>query len=189
MQTIRSFISVPLSPLITGGASKLIKKLKPFDEGIKWVPLDNFHLTLQFLGEVDNTEVPAICNRLRGIADDYDPFELSFAGTMALPSMQRPRIICAKVEDPTGSLVQMVGELETEMADLGFKQEPRDYVPHLTLGRTRSNTRRASPEIMAEMAQLGEYTLGDMVVDELQLTASFLDKGGPTYQTMDTIEL
>ncbi|TWU07915.1 RNA 2',3'-cyclic phosphodiesterase [Stieleria varia] len=189
MKTIRSFISVPLAPLITAGAAKLIKKLKPFDEGIKWVPLDNFHLTLKFLGEVDNTEVPTICNRLREIAEDYDPFELSFAGMRAMPSGQRPRILSVKVADESGSLVQLVGELETSMADLGFKQEPRDYVPHLTLGRTRSNTRRVSEAVIAEMERLGDYHLGEQVVDEIQLMASFLDKGGPTYQTMDTIEL
>lgn len=188
MKTIRSFISVPLSPIIASGAGKLIKKFKPLDDSIKWVPVDNFHLTLKFLGEVDNTEVHSVCMRLRNVVSDYDPFELSFGGPGAMPSLQRPRVIIVEVDDPTGNLVQMVSEIEAEMADMGFKPEPRDYRPHLTLGRVRGKSSRGSSELIDAIGQLNETTLGEMVVDELQLMASFLDKGGPTYQVMDTIE-
>ena len=189
MQRIRSFISVPLSPQITSGAAKLIKRLKPFDDSIKWVPLENFHLTLKFLGDVDNTEVHAVCLRLRQIAQDYEPFELSFGAPNSLPNLQRPRVIVVDVDDATGNLVQMVGELESEMADMGFKPEPRDYRPHLTLGRTRGQSRRANPAIIDEIQTLQRTELGLSIVDEIQLMASFLDKGGPTYQVMDSIEL
>lgn len=189
MQTIRSFIAIPVSPGITAAAGKIIRKLKPFDAGIKWVPLDNFHLTLKFLGEVDNVEVPSVCKAIRRVTDHIPPFELHFSGTGGFPDRQRPRIVYAGVDDPSGSLVSMVAELEKELADLGFKPEPRDYTPHLTLGRTRSNSRRAGDELVTAMSELEEIVLGELIVDEVHLMASFLDKAGPTYQIMDTIEL
>ena len=77
----------------------------------------------------------------------------------------------------------------TSLADLGFKPEPRDYTPHLTLGRTRSQSRRASGELVDAMKTMSDTALGEMIVDEVNLMASFLDKAGPTYQVMDTIEL
>ena len=86
-------------------------------------------------------------------------------------------------------MVAIVGQLEQDLADLGFKPEPRDYTPHLTLGRTRSQSRRAGSEVVQTMTELGDIDVGEMVVEEVQLMASFLDKGGPTYQVMDTIEL
>ena len=189
MQTIRSFISIPLSPLIKSGASKWIKKLSEFDEGVKWVPTDNFHLTLKFLGEVDNTEVHTVCQRLRIVAADYDPFELLFGAPGVMPNPRKPRIIMVNVHDSAGMLVPMVEEIEGEMADLGFRPEQRDYRPHLTIGRTRGQSRRTSEELINQIESMADFRLGEMIVDELQLMASFLDKKGPTYQVMDTIEL
>ena len=189
MQTIRSFISVPITTQISSAAKRIIKRLKPFDSGIKWVPLDNLHLTLKFLGEVDNTEVHDVCKSIRRVTETVSPFELTFAGTGGFPNADRPRILYAGVSDPSGELVRMVSGLERELANLGFKPEPRDYTPHLTLGRTRSNSGRAGDELLSEMRQMGDVELGEMVVEQVQLMASFLDKAGPTYQVMDTIDL
>ena len=83
----------------------------------------------------------------------------------------------------------MVAMLETELAELGFKPEPRDYTPHLTLGRSRGSSRRIGAETIARMEAQHQVALGEMIVDHIQLIASFLDKSGPTYQVMDTIEL
>ena len=189
MKRIRSFIAIPLAANIAGGAIKFIRKLSELDDGIKWVPVENLHLTLKFLGDVENTEIPEICDVLADICDDYEPFPLEFAGAGGFPNLDKPRILYAGVQDPTGCLVKMVAEIETGLADLGFKPEPRDYRPHLTLGRTGSRGRRAGNEILTKMKESSEVEFGDMEVDAIEFIASFLDKGGPTYQVMDTIEL
>lgn len=189
MHTIRSFISIPIPAEITSAAKKIIRKLKPLDDGVKWVPMDNFHLTLKFLGEVDNVEVPALCDAIRKVTDTLEPFELKFSGTGGLPSAEKPRTVFVGVADPTGNLVALVSGLEKQLADLGFKPEPRDYTPHLTLGRTRSNSRRAGDELVAAMEKMGDVSVGEMIVGEVHLMASFLDKAGPTYQVMATIAL
>jgi len=130
-----------------------------------------------------------MCNVIHQICQNYAPFQLQFRGTGGFPSLERPRILYAGVEDASGSLTEMVAQFETSLAELGFKQEPRDYVPHLTLGRTRSGSRRASGEVMDRLASEDKTELGDMLVQSVQLIASFLDKSGPTYQVMDTIHL
>lgn len=80
-------------------------------------------------------------------------------------------------------------QLETELAELGFKPEPRDYTPHLTLGRTKSGSRRASSEVVERLKREQQTQLGSMPVDTVQMIASFLEKGGPVYQVMDTVKL
>jgi len=167
----------------------MVKQLAPHAAGIKWVPLDNLHLTLKFLGDVDNTEIPDVCKTVRQVTADVAPFELSFAGAGGFPSLDRPRVLFAGVDDPSGSLVRIVSGLESELAELGFKPEPRDYRPHLTLGRSRGRSRRPSAELTRQIEKLHNFPLGQMVVDDVLLVASFLDKSGPTYQVMDTIEL
>jgi 2'-5' RNA ligase len=189
MQTIRSFIAIPLSTEIRRNATRLLAKLSQPDDGIKWVPTDTIHLTLKFLGEVDNTEISHVCNAVGDVCGGYEPFELSFSGTGGFPDIDRPKVLFAGVDDPTGSLCRLVDQLETKLADLRFKREPRDYRPHLTLGRTRSGSRRACDEVVQRLKQQAAVQLGTMRVDQIQIFASFLDKEGPTYQVMDTIEL
>ena len=188
MQTIRSFIAIPLATDIRQAAVKLLERLRQPNDGIKWVPTDNLHLTLKFLGEVDNTEVPRVCDVIRQVTATLPPFEISFAGTGGFPQLERPRILFVGVNDP-GSLVAMVSGLESALAELGFKPEPRDYRPHLTIGRTRGGSRRADASVVERLRQEQDLQLGTMTADCVQLFASFLDKGGPTYQVMDTVEL
>ncbi len=189
MRTIRSFIAVPLSPEVQSGARRLVSKIAGEGDGIRWVPMDNLHLTLKFLGDVDNTEVPAVCKIVRNVTKDFEPFDLDFAGASALPNLDRPRVISVSVSDPSESLRKIVARLETELAEMGFKPEPRDYVPHLTLGRTKGGSRRASEEVVQRVKQYLDIRLGAMCVDTVELIASFLEKKGPSYQVMDTIDL
>lgn len=189
MKTIRSFIAIPLDPEILRDAGRLIQRLSDPEDRIKWVPADNLHLTLKFLGDVDNVEVPEICKVTRQICQSFPPFSLSFAGVGGFPDLQRARVLYVGVDDPSDSLKGIVGQLEEQLAELGFKREPRDYTPHLTLGRTRSGSRRAGDDVVQRLQAEADIDLGNMRADTVQLMASFLDKHGPTYQVMDTIEL
>jgi 2'-5' RNA ligase len=189
MQEIRSFIAIPLAAEVRRAAIRLIKRLSEPDDGIKWVPTDNLHLTLKFLGDVNNTEVPRVCDVLREICAAHEPFDLELSGTGGFPEIERPRVLYAGVTDPSQSLTQIVENLELELAELGFKPEPRDYRPHLTLGRTKSGSRRANSEVIERLKREQSTLLGNMRVDKIHVFASFLDKGGPTYQVMDTVSL
>lgn len=187
MKSIRSFIAIPLDLEIARGAVRMVERIRQPGDGIKWVPTDNLHLTLKFLGDVHNTEVPQVCEVIRRVCASIPSFELKFAGAGGLPALERARVVYAGVTDPSGSLTGIVTELELELAKLGFKPESRDYQPHLTLGRAKA--RRASDQVIQRLQEEAETELGSMWVSEIRLIASFLDKGGPTYQVMDTIDL
>ena len=189
MKTIRTFIAIPLGDEVHRKSKRLIERIRQPGDGIKWVPTDNLHLTLKFLGEVDNTEVPAVCNVVHDVCADRDPFELHFAGTGGFPSINRPRVLHIKIEDVSGTLTEIVSELEDQYAELGFKREPRDYTPHLTLGRTKGGSRRAGEQVIERLRSEQQTEVGAMLADSVQVIASFLDKQGPTYQVMDTFEL
>ncbi|MFK8112272.1 MAG: RNA 2',3'-cyclic phosphodiesterase [Rubripirellula sp.] len=187
MKTIRTFIAIPLDDEVRRAAIKMIGKLRAPEDGIKWVPTDNLHLTLKFLGEVENMEVPGVCKILRDVCRDHEPFHLVFGGASGLPDIARSRVVCASVEDSSQSLTRIVTQLEQDYAEIGFKQEPRDYVPHLTLGRAKG--RRANAEVVERVQQHAESELGTMTVDTVCVFGSFLEKGGPVYQIMNTIDL
>lgn len=178
-----------MDPKIARAAVRMIQRIREPGDGIKWVPTDNLHLTLKFLGDVHNTDVPNVCKAIRDTCLGRSPFELQFLGAGGLPATERTRVVYAGVVDSSGSLTAIVENLEKELARIGFKPEPRDYRPHLTLGRAKN--RRASGEVIRRIQkeQAAETELGSMTVDRIQMIASFLDKGGPTYQVMDTLTL
>lgn len=214
MKTIRTFLAIPLPAPLARGASQWIREMKDGTEtgnrpteknstanrstvspetpvsamGVKWVPDDNLHLTLKFLGEVDNVEIPQVCDIVEEVCEPLDPFELLFVGAGFLPDKERARVLTVSIDDPTKALSTMVSQLEDRFADIGFKREPRDYVPHLTLGRARSGSRRLSQQAIDRWGLHEHHPLGEMTVDSVQVIGSFLEKRGPTYNVMDTIE-
>ncbi len=132
MKSIRSFIAIPLDPEVSRAAVRLIQRIREPGDGIKWVPTDNLHLTLKFLGDVHNTEVPQVCEVIREVCKVHAPFELKFSGTGGLPSIERARVLYAGVNDPSGTLTEIVMALE---------QRPR-----LTRFQTRTPRLQASPD-------------------------------------------
>lgn len=189
MHTIRSFIAIPLSPQVGKQAKTLIRDLRQDRDGIQWVPTDNLHLTLKFLGDVVDREVPQVCRAIRSVCSTTEPFEVELAGTGGFPSIDRPRVLWAGIVAGGEPLIDLVARLEIELAKLGFKPEPRDYRPHLTLGRVRGSSRGASSEAIDRLSRYSQRRLGSLPVDQVRLYASYLDKAGPTYHVMDTIPL
>lgn len=189
MQTIRSFIAVELPGPVQKAVGKLLRELSSPNDGIRWVPADHLHLTLKFLGDVDNTEVPAVCQTIRRACVGVSPFDLQVHGTGGFPSSQRARVLFAGLEDPSGQLRELVANLERELSELGFKPESRDYTPHLTLGRVRRGSRSAGDPVMTHLDEHRETHFGGFTVARVLLMASFLDNAGPTYQKMDSVGL
>lgn len=189
MQTFRTFIGIQLPPDWSRPIARLIERCETNGDGVRWVPQENLHLTLKFLGEVENVEVPEACDAVADACGSVDPFELSMIGGGGLPTDEKPRVLALKLADPSGSLRTLVKHLEDAFADLGYKREPRDYVPHLTVARARSGSRRVAPDAFERFVTESESVRGEMVVDEVCVVASFLEKRGPTYQTLDTVAI
>jgi 2'-5' RNA ligase len=152
------------------------------------VPDDQLSLLLKHLGDVENVEVPDICAVVREVVEDLEPFELIFSGVGGFPTLDKPRTLYVGIEDPSGSLCQLVESLEIELAELGFKREPRDYRPHLAIGRIKGSRKRASESVIERLREKSDPQFGEMMADEIELIGSFLDKQGPSYHVMDTIE-
>ena len=193
MQRIRSFIAIPFPADIEKSIAKFIGKLSDDQDGIKWLPTETLHLTLKFLGDVENVEVPQICDVIRDVVSEIEPFDLQFASAQCFPDEERPRQIEIGVNDPTGLLSKLVGSLDVELAELGFKRDARDYRPHLSIGRIKGSRKRAGEAVGKRLQELieqraGQMRFGEMMADHVQLIGSFLDKKGPTYNVMDSID-
>jgi 2'-5' RNA ligase len=179
---IRTFIAVTASPEVRRGALDLIESLRVAAGDVKWVEEQNLHWTLQFLGDVDELETPAVCEAVAAAVSDLEPFELEARGAGAFPSDDRPRTLWLGAAGGSREMVTLQKAIQKKLGKLGFRGEQRRYVPHLTLGRAGRQSRPES--LTAELAELADFDAGSMLVDEVTVYASRLGREGPTYEVL-----
>ncbi len=186
--SIRTFIAVELSPSVVGRASELIRRLQATNVKATWVKPQQMHLTLKFLGDVPDHEIPEICKLVRQAVRELPAFEMVFRGCGAFPSINNPRTVWIGVEQGADELTIVHEAIELALKKLRFPRETRRFQPHLTLGRIRETgpNLAALSQLITEHA---EYDADLSVVDEVVTFASFLDRSGPTHDPMGRAEL
>lgn len=182
MQRLRTFIAVVASPEIGRGARKAAEILRPTAGELKWVGAENLHWTLQFLGEVEQLEIPALCAAVSAATQEFERFELSARGVGAFPAAGRPRTLWIGAGAGAQAMVALQAAIQQRLDRLGYRGEARRYVPHLTLGRAG----RDSPPrtLVRELASLADFDAGTMLVDEVTVFSSQLRAEGPVYEVL-----
>jgi len=112
----------------------LVRKQSP---QIRWIPPDNLHITLKFLGEVPEKGVSEVIKCAENCIAKMKPgaFEISFARLGAFPNAKHPRVIWCGVDGNHETLSSIAVVLESELEMLGFEKEKRPYRAHLTVGK------------------------------------------------------
>lgn len=147
---------------------------------IKWVRPEGIHVTLKFLGEVQDEREPELRAALARAAAGGRPLPLAVEGFGAFPALERPRVIWAGLEpDPQLELLQH--RVEQEFAPLGFPAEGRPFRPHLTLGRAAREA-RPRPCDRLEETLMGLRHRQTALVEGVDLMRSVLQSAGAVYQ-------
>ena len=188
MGQIRTFIAVDVSPGIRNAASRIINRLSKDTVDFNWVEKDNLHITLNFLGDVDESEVPALCRLVNDTVSDFGSFELSVKGLGCFPKPEKPRVMWLGIETGDKELAELNNRLSTALETMRFPRERNDYRPHLTLGRIRRGG-RWNPALTRAVEYGKDLIGGAMIVDEVVVYSSFLDRNGPTYTAMSRIKI
>ncbi len=182
MEKIRTFIAVRLSSPVTKQAAVLIRKLKASGATVRWVESDQLHLTLKFLGDVLNTQIPALCNCISSIARNHSPLDIDCQTAGAFPAVERPRTVWLGFSE-SPELVALQKEIDEGMYEMGFAPDRRRYQPHVTIGRVRQGG-RTQHDLSELLKQHADFKAGISRIDEVIVFASFLDKMGPSYDVL-----
>ena len=144
---------------------------------VTWVKPDRMHLTLVFLGEVDDTRVAAV---VASISRDLDaaPFEIVLEQIGTFPAHGAPRAVWIGVGDGADRLTGLQLEMARRVRALDLAVEPRPFHPHLTLGRWRS-ARSSDRRKVVSAAKPGR--IARLPVDGATLYHSRLSSSGPAY--------
>ncbi|HEY4233462.1 MAG TPA: RNA 2',3'-cyclic phosphodiesterase, partial [Lacipirellulaceae bacterium] len=108
----RTFIAVPLAPDICRRALDVIRQLQAVAGDVKWVDSDHMHWTLQFLGDVKDLELPAVCDAVAAAVAELEPFDLEVVGAGAFPSADRPRTLWLGAGEGTNEICTLQSAIE-----------------------------------------------------------------------------
>lgn len=174
---IRSFIAIELPEKIQEYLADIIEQLKKADFDARWVKPANIHLTLKFLGNVAEKQLEDIKEVLENLAAKQETFDIRLKNLGAFPRTDYPRVIWTGVDDHEKKLTKLAADIEVALIDLGFEPEDRDFYPHLTLARIKSNRNCYKLKKMIERI----LPSGSFTADRLTLFQSILSPKGPTY--------
>ncbi|GIW79811.1 MAG: RNA 2',3'-cyclic phosphodiesterase [Gemmatales bacterium] len=187
MSRIRTFIAVDPDKAIRNRLVSLQESLAAVDSDIKWVEPENLHVTLLFLGEVEDRQLSEVCRIVQACADRHEAFLMTVENVGAFPNLHRPRVVWAGIGEGKQELCALHDELEIPMQDLGYRREERRYTPHITLGRIR-NKGPASGLAQALNKKTG-WKAGETQIREIHVMSSELTPQGPVYTVMSKAKL
>ena len=185
--TIRSFIAIELGDKEKQSLELIQNKLKRELPAVRWVKPHTIHLTLKFLGYIDESQIPRIKEIIDTAAKNCRSFQMRLSGIGAFPNARNPRVIWIGVQEESGILKKLTEELDRLLAGIGIEPEDRAFSPHLTLGRVKE---RGGGDIFGNVLTLFKAEeAGEMRVDKVSLMRSDLTPQGPIYSTLHPAEL
>lgn len=189
MRRIRTFIAVEMPQRVISRALALISKLRETTDDVSWVRQQQMHLTLKFLGDVPETELPDVCRVVSAAAAGIEPFEITLRGAGAFPRLESPRTLWIGIREGADELRALQGAIDAALhKELGFSHEKRGFRPHLTIGRLKRDTGGRS-ELADVLREQADYDADLAVVDEVVTFASFLGRAGAAHDALDHAEL
>jgi len=183
---IRAFIAIDIDPQVRENITRAIGQLRSRVLEVRWIAPANFHLTLKFLGDIEQTQIEAIGAALEERLRPFPRFTINAKGLGVFPDLRRPRIMWIGLAG--NELTTLAAQVELALLPLGFAPEKRNFTPHLTIGRWRQ-TDRPSKTLGQELASLKEYQFGASNVDEVILFQSVLKPEGAIYTRAKAVTL
>ena len=182
---IRAFIAVNLAPVVIEEIAKIQSALQISKGDIRWTRVEEWHLTLKFLGDISRDQVSPILETLSETLRTQPPLRVVAQGLGAFPNLKRPRVVWAGIQ---GAELQTLSEkIETALMSLDFPSEEREFTPHLTLGRVRSL--RGWEQVLAVMKEHDHIRFGESEINQVTLYQSELHPAGAVYRPLGAIAL
>lgn len=178
---MRAFIACDISH---AGIKDVLEEIKKTGANIKLVEPENTHLTLKFLGEIQEEMAGKIGEAMKRSCLGTSPMEARLSGVGVFPSLTYMRVVWIGVECP--ELEKLQHKLDSALSELGFRKE-KGFKPHLTIGRVRSAKNKQS--LLEAVEKLKDAEIGTLKIDAIKLKESRLTPKGPIYTDIEEVKL
>jgi 2'-5' RNA ligase len=178
LHPMRLFIAIPLPPDAIAAVRRFGDAARDAFPGFRWITPELLHITLKFLGDVDDITTDAARKALGGVVTG-PPLQLKFGRTALLGPRHRPGVLALKLAGEADEVTQLAAKVEDAFARLGFDREPRPFLPHVTIARL---ARDATPPVKSLPEMPGPPNW--FQVRSVRLMTSTLGGPTPVYETV-----
>ncbi|MEX2554986.1 MAG: RNA 2',3'-cyclic phosphodiesterase [Actinomycetota bacterium] len=177
---MRLFVAVDLPATVKDELDHAVDDVRPSLAEARWVPRDNLHLTVSFLGEVGDERVEGIVAAMQEALTATAPFVARLAGSGAFPSARRARVLWAGLEAAEDRLASVANACIRALEPLGFPAESRPWTAHVTVARLREpgEVSRALPLTLEPVA---------FPIEAVTLFRSRLGRPAPRYEAIAAV--
>jgi 2'-5' RNA ligase len=184
---MRCFVAVALPPSVRALLVRVQEALRRADAHVKWVEEENLHLSLKFLGDLDEDAVATLKGALSIEALQWPRMDLTYQGIGTFPERGVPRVVWAGCAGDLPRLAALAGAVERCAEQVGVPRERHPFAAHLTLGRVKSD--RNVKRLLAAIDNQRNVALGRDDVKEFVLYKSILGDKAPVYEAIATFPL
>jgi RNA 2',3'-cyclic 3'-phosphodiesterase len=177
--SLRLFVAVDLDDQVLARVERIIDEQRAAAPHARWSSSRQLHVTLSFLGQVEQASILDVGARVVEIARRFAPFRIKISKAGGFPNARRPAVVWLGVEPDAPSLQGIAAALEAAWKDLGRSAEARAYHPHLTLARSKA--RGGDARLARVIEALAEVELGSCAVREMVLYRSNSSAAGVQY--------
>ena len=135
---MRAFLAFELPPDVLAYLTGLITKMASVVRDVKWVRNEGIHITVKFLGEIEEEKARLMEQILAPVGEEFAPFKVTLDCIDAFPDKRRARVIVVRLKEGADIMRTIFSGLEAGLVTVGIERETREFTPHLTLGRRRS---------------------------------------------------
>ena len=175
----RVFVGIDLSRKFSQLIPMLRTTVREQDGDIKWISGKNLHLTLSFLGNIDDSKIDSLITDLQEVKK-FPEFTLSVRGTGIYPSSEAPKVFWLGIEQGYDELSNINGIVEELSSKYKEIQREEKFVPHITIGRIKSA--KKSAKFNATTFLNAVYSPIEIYVNTINLYESCLTPDGPRYK-------
>ncbi len=179
---MRLFVALEIPSVVRENLAALLKSLRAVSPQTRWVHPENLHVTLKFIGEVQEPKLAAIRSALAGVCSDQ-PVTFDFRGLGFFPNDKHPRVFWAGIE-ASPNLITLAADIDKAMGTLGVPRGQRPFSPHLTLARFEPP--RLPEKLRATIQGNAACEFGSLHTRQFHLIESKLKPSGAEYTTLES---
>lgn len=177
--TTRAFIAIELPDEISAFIHKIQERLRSYGLKARWVRPENIHLTLKFLGDINNEYIKKAGDAIISAASENASMSLGAKGIGVFPGVKRPRVIWTGIVGQKKELADLQKTLDGNFETIGFPKEKRPFKGHLTIGRIKGKI--DARRLVDAMKEFGRFESKTFMADEVVLFKSELKPSGAVY--------
>lgn len=184
---IRSFLAFELPVDIKRIVARVSGEIRNSIRDVRWIKVDNIHLTVAFLGNIQTEEITAVGDAVREVCLGFGPFNISLKGIGVFPNSRNPRVLWIGLDGDSKRMSHFRDALQKQLKPFGVKEEKRKFNPHLTLGRARK--RKMDFHLDDITSRYNNVISPVCTIHELIFFKSDLKPGGAVYTKLESFGL